>query len=133
MLRNSLFWLVLALTLSATTSARLSAQADTSYGTEDTYVTNDGYGLGRIVPGSLTDVTARARAAMIKQKIVEESARPLGQGWRELRGKKGDLDVSIRLRRQSASTTRVEINARQGLTGWDKGFEQQLLDAVGKT
>ena len=99
----------------------------------DTYVTLDGYGLGRIVPGSLSVVTSRARVAMIRMKIVEERSRSLGKNLRELRGTKGNLDVSIVLKFQSTSSTRVEVNAREGLTGWDKGFEKQLLDAIGKT
>ena len=54
------------------------------------------------------------RAAMIRMKIVEER-RPVrsGTGWSELRGKKGDLDVAIRLKSQSAASTRVEVTARR--------------------
>jgi hypothetical protein len=104
-----------------------AATADSS----DTYTTLDGYGLGRIVPGSLAAVTTRTKVAMLKMKIVEERGRSVG-GWQQLRGKKGLLDVSIRLKSESPSTTRVEVNARTGPTAWDKGFEEQLLDEIGK-
>jgi len=70
---------------------------------------------------------------MIRMKIVEEPARRLGQGWRELRGKTGDLDVQIRIKSQSASSTRVEVTARQGLAQYDQGMAQRLIDAIGKT
>ena len=118
----------------AVMATRAQAQGTTaSADSGDTYVTTDGYGLGTIVNGSVQDVTTRIKAVMIKMKIVQEPARPLGGGWRTFQGKKGDLDVSIRLRRQSASRTRVEVNARAGLTGWDKGLAQQVLDEIGKT
>ena len=118
----------------AVMATRAKAQGTTaSADTGDTYVTTDGYGLGTIVNGSVQDVTTRIKAVMIKMKIVQEPARPLGGGWRTFQGKKGDLDVSIRLRRQSASRTRVEVNARAGLTGWDRGLAQQVLDEIGKT
>lgn len=111
----------------------LSAQAKQA-GTDmaETYVTTEGYGLGKIVPGSMTDVVQRARTAMIRMKIVEEPGRRLNLGWRELRGKKGDLDVDIRLKSQSATTTRVEVTARQGLAAYDKGVAQQVIDAIAK-
>ena len=115
----------------AVMATRAQAQGTTATADSgDTYVTTDGYGLGTIVNGSVQDVTTRIKAVMIKMKIVQEPARPLGGGWRTFQG---DLDVSIRLRRQSASRTRVEVNARAGLTGWDKGLAQQVLDEIGKT
>ncbi len=96
----------------------------------ETYVTPDGYGLGKIIPGSVTDVVQRARSAMIRMKIVEEPGRRLGFGWRELRGKRGDLDVDIRLKSQSSTSTRVEVTTRQGLAAYDKGVSQQVLDGI---
>jgi len=140
-----------ALALGAAPWARLQAQAtDSSTGTVDssartvdsstdtvnsstraveTYLTNDGYGLGRVVPGSLQAVTAKARSTMIRMKIVEGRTQPPRQGWQELLGRKGSMDVSIRLRSQGANT-RVEVNARVGPTGWDMAFAQQVLDGI---
>ncbi len=144
MRRNCTARIGLLLTLGLVAGGRLEAQAtDSSKQATDsgaavsdtgvTYTTLDGYGLGRIVPGSLGVVTSRARFAMVKMKIVEEPSRSLGKNLRQLRGKKGNLDVSVVLKFQSTSSTRVEVNARQGLTGWDKGLERELLDAIGKT
>jgi hypothetical protein len=141
MMRHLLTPIGLALALTAAPAAsRVAAQSSTtsvdstttSNDSSDTYVTDDGYGLGTIVNGSIQDVTTRTKVAMIRMKIVQEPAPRLGGGWRTFQGKKGDLDVSIRLRRQSASRTRVEVNARAGLTGWDKGLAQQVLDEIGK-
>jgi hypothetical protein len=140
MIRRLLTPIGLALALTAAPASRVAAQSSTtsvdstttSNDSSDTYVTDDGYGLGTIVNGSIQDVTTRTKAAMIRMKIVQEPAPRLGGGWRTFQGKKGDLDVSIQIRRQSASRTRVEVNARAGLTGWDKGLAQQVLDEIGK-
>jgi hypothetical protein len=136
--------LCLALALSFAAGPRAEAQGKdssnapaagmASVDTTDTYVTTDGYGLGRIVPGSLEDVTQRARAAMIKLKVVEEPGRSRGSDVRELRGKgKDNLDVAIVLKRQSATSTRVEVTARRGLADYDQQFARKVLDAIGKT
>jgi hypothetical protein len=146
MMRHLLTPVGLALTLTAAPSATpIEAQSSTAStdstktdtNTVDTYTTLNGYGLGRIVQGSIGDVTVRARAAMVRMKIVEEPSRSLrtntlGKGWTRLTGKKGNLDVAILLKAQSPNETRVEVNARAGLTGWDKGFEEQVLYEVGK-
>jgi hypothetical protein len=145
MLGNSALRIGLALALWSVTAAAATAQVTDSSAREtasanatdttDTYVTVDGYGLGRIVQGSLDDVTQRARTALIKMKVVEEpGAAARGGSQRALRGKgKDNLDVAITLKRQSASTTRVEVTARRGLAEYDQHFAEELLNAVSKT
>ena len=130
----------LALTLLTAATATRAYTQDTAATADsgDTYVTLDGYGLGRIIEGSITDVTIRARAAMVKLKIVQEPGRSLrnrslGPGWSEFRGKKGKLDVSIRLKSQGSGRTRVEVTSRAGPTNYDKGMAQQILDEIGKS
>jgi hypothetical protein len=123
-----------AVAFSLVAATGLSAQADQrSTEMAETYVTPDGYGRGSIVPGTINDVVQRARTVMIRMKVVEEPGRRLGHGWRELRGKTGNLDVQIRIKSQSASTTRVEVTARQGLAQYDQGTAQRLIDAIRKT
>ena len=67
---------------------------------------------------------------MIRMRIVEERGRSLGHGWRELRGKKGPADVVIRLKSQTAASTRVEVTARRGLAEYDEGVAERVLDAT---
>jgi hypothetical protein len=104
----------------------------TAYDTTGTYTTLDGLGLGRIIPASLSDVQIRVRTALLQMKIVQESDRPLGLGAREIRGKKGLADVSVRFRSQSPSTTRIEVTVLSGPTNPDKGLADQILDAIQK-
>jgi hypothetical protein len=76
-------------------------------------------------------VTARAEAAMDEMQIVKEAeSSKRGGDERELKGKKGDLDVTIQLKRESPTTTKVEVTARGNLAEWNKEFAQQVLERI---
>ena len=130
--------LALMLAMAATATRAQAQYTAATADSGDTYVTLDGYGLGRIVEGSITDVTIRARAAMVKLKIVQEPGRSrrtrsLGPGWSEFTGKKGKLDVSIRLKSQGSGRTRVEVTTRAGSANYDKGMAQEIMDEIAKS
>jgi hypothetical protein len=83
------------------------------------------------VEGSPDQIAARARAVMSEEGIVPDAASTENGGdKRELKGKKGDLDVSIELERQSDKTTRVEVSARKNLAEWDKDYAQRVLQRI---
>jgi hypothetical protein len=88
-------------------------------------------GAESIVEGSIADVAARAQAVMTEEGIVAEDAKTEDGGdKREFKGKKGDLDVTIEMKRESDKTTRVEVTARESLAEWDKEYAQQLLSRI---
>jgi hypothetical protein len=88
-------------------------------------------GAESIVGGSIADVAARAQAVMTEEGIVAEDAKTEDGGdKREFKGKKGDLDVTIEMKRESDKTTRVEVTARESLAEWDKEYAQQLLSRI---
>lgn len=88
-------------------------------------------GAESMVEGSVSDLSARARAVLNEEGIVlDESNMESGGDKREFKGKKGDLDVTIQLERKSGSTTRVEVTARKNLAEWDKEYAQQLLSRI---
>ena len=119
--------LVLALALPAT--ACLAAAAAGAAG--GVYFTTRG--AESLVEGSIDQVTARAEAAMSEMQIVKEGeSSERGGDERELKGKKGDLDVTIQLRRESPTTTKVEVTARENLAEWDKEYAQQVLERIVK-
>ncbi len=136
MLKHSAVRLVTVIALSLVAARGLVAQAtaasDTANDTSGTYLTLAGNGVGRIVPGSVSDVTVRVRTVLIKMKIVQERDRPLRQGGRELRGKKGLVDVSVRLRSESTSSTRVEVTALRGPANPDEELARQVIDEIQK-
>ena len=119
--------LVLALGLPA--SACLAAAAAGAAG--GVYFTTRG--AESLVEGSVDQVTARAEAVMGEMQIVKEGeSSERGGDERELKGKKGDLDVTIQLRRESPTTTKVEVTARENLAEWDKEYAQQVLERIVK-
>jgi hypothetical protein len=88
-------------------------------------------GAESIVEGSPDQIASRARAVMSEEGIVPDAASAENGGdKRELKGKKGDLDVSFEIERQSDKTTRVEVSARKNLAEWDKDYAQKLLQRI---
>jgi hypothetical protein len=119
--------LVLALALPAT--ACLAAAAAGAAG--GVYLTTRG--AESLVEGPIDEVTARAEAVMSEMQIAKDGeSSERGGDERELKGKKGDLDVTIQLRRENPTTTKVEVTARENLAEWDKEYAQQVLERIVK-
>ncbi|HZN99464.1 MAG TPA: hypothetical protein VFB61_17200 [Gemmatimonadales bacterium] len=88
-------------------------------------------GAESIVEGSPDQIAARARAVMSEEGIVPDaSSTEKGGDRRELKGKKGDLDVTFDIERKDDKTTRVEVAARKNLAEWDKDYAQKLLQRI---
>ena len=88
-------------------------------------------GAESIVEASPDQIAARARAVMSEEGIVPDaSSTEHGGDRRELKGKKGDLDVTFDIERKSDKTTRVEVAARKNLAEWDKDYAQKLLQRI---
>jgi hypothetical protein len=88
-------------------------------------------GAESIVEGSPDQIAARARAIMSEEGIVPDaSSTESGGDRRELKGKKGDLDVTFDIERKSDKTTRIEVAARKNLAEWDKDYAQKLLQRI---
>jgi hypothetical protein len=119
-------WLVaLAVTL-PTTGCLAAAAAGAGAGI---YLTSRG--AESLVQGSIDQIATRARAVMTAESIVPDaSSTENGGDKRELKGKKGDLDVTIQMERKSDKTTRVEVTARKNLAEWDKDYAQQVLQRI---
>jgi hypothetical protein len=88
-------------------------------------------GAESLVESSVDQVAARARAVMTEEAIVPDaSSTENGGDKREMKGKKGDLDVTIQIERKDPKTTRVEVTARKNLAEWDKDYAQQILSRI---
>jgi hypothetical protein len=118
--------LALALMLPVTGCVAAAAAAGAGAGI---YLTSRG--AESLVESSVDQLAASAQAVMSEEGIVPDAASTeKGGDKRELKGKKGDLDVTIQLQRESGSTTRVEVTARKNLAEWDKEYAQQLLSRI---
>jgi hypothetical protein len=88
-------------------------------------------GAESLVEGDIDQIAARARAVMNEEGIVPDaSSTEDGGDKREIKGKKGDLDVTFEMEQKSDKTTRVEVTARKNLAEWDKEYAQQLLQRI---
>ena len=90
-------------------------------------------GSEAVVQGSVDDVTRRARAVMADMGIAPEAEESHTSGDKhELKGKQGDLDVTIAMERSDAETTKVEVYARKNLAEWDKDYSKEVLERIVK-
>jgi Protein of unknown function (DUF3568) len=88
-------------------------------------------GAESLVQGQVDDISKNAQAVMNDEGIVPDAASTENGGdKRELKGKKGDLDVTISMERKDPKTTKVEVTARKNLAEWDKDYAQQLLSKI---
>jgi hypothetical protein len=123
MRRNLLFLLALAL---PSTGCLAAAAAGAAGGV---YLTTRG--AESVVEGSVAEVAARAETVMTEMGIVKEGESTENQGDKqELKGKKGDLDVTISVERESSTTAKVEVTARENLAEWDKDYAKEVLNRI---
>jgi hypothetical protein len=110
----------------ATTGCLAAAAAGAAGGI---YLTSRG--AESLVEGSVDQVAGRAEAVMNEMGIVKEGESTEDQGDKQvLKGKKGDLDVTIEVRRESESTAKVEVTARENLAEWDKDYAKEVLNRI---
>ena len=90
-------------------------------------------GVESLVASPIDQVAARSATVMREMGIVQDAASSESAGAkRELKGKKGDLDVTIQMEQQDSATTKVEVYARKNLAEWDKDFARQVLERIVK-
>ncbi|HEY9014814.1 MAG TPA: DUF3568 family protein [Gemmatimonadales bacterium] len=120
-------WMVaLALVLPMTGCLGAAAAAGAGAGI---YLTSRG--AESLVDGGIDQIASRARAVMSDEGIVPDaSSTESGGDKQEIKGKKGDLDVTIEMERKSDKSTRVEVAARKNLAEWDKDYAQKLLQKI---
>jgi hypothetical protein len=121
-------WAV-ALALGAATTGCVAAAAAGAAGA--VYATTRG--VESLVASPIDQVAARAATVMQEMGIVQDAASTESAGAkRELKGKKGDLDVTIQMEQQDSATTKVEVYARKNLAEWDKDFAREVLERIVK-
>ena len=88
-------------------------------------------GAEAVIEGSVDDVAARAESVMGEKGIVKEDESTEDQGDKHvLKGKDGDLDVTIEINRETPTTTKVEVTARENLAEWDKDYAKDVLNRI---
>jgi hypothetical protein len=123
MRRNMLFLLAVAL---PSTGCLAAAAAGAAGGV---YLTSRG--AESVIEASVDDVAARAEAVMSEMAIVKQGESTEDQGDKQvLKGKKGDLDITIDIDRESPTTSKFEVTARENLAEWDKDYAKEVLNRI---
>ncbi len=88
-------------------------------------------GAEAVIEGSVDDVAGRAESVMTEMNIAKEGESTEDEGAKHvLKGKHGDLDVTIDINRESATTAKVEVTARKNLAEWDKDYAKEVLSRI---
>jgi hypothetical protein len=88
-------------------------------------------GVGSLVASPINRVVSSAESVMKDMGIVQDAtSSDNGGAKRELKGKQGDLDVTIQMEQQDTATTKVEVYARKNLAEWDKDYARSVLDRI---
>jgi protein-tyrosine-phosphatase len=126
---NRLAAWVLALGLTASATGCVAAAAAGAAGA--IYATSRG--VESLVASPIDQVAARSTAVMREMGIAQDASSTEQSGAkRELKGKQGDLDVTIQLEQQDTATTKVEVYARKNLAEWDKDYAHRVLEGIVK-
>jgi hypothetical protein len=90
-------------------------------------------GVESLVASPIDRVVADAESVMKNMGIVQDAtSSDHGGAKRELKGKHGDLDVTVQMEQQDSATTKVEVSARKNLAEWDKDYARQVLERIVK-
>ena len=123
MRRNLLFLLAIALPSTGCLAAAAAGAAGGIYLTSR--------GAESVVQGPVDEIAGRAEAVMGEMGIVKDGESTEDGGSRQvLKGKKGDLDVTIDIEQESESTAKVEVTARKNLAEWDKDYAKEVLNQI---
>jgi hypothetical protein len=90
-------------------------------------------GVESLVASPIDRVVANTATVMKDMGITQDaSSSEHGGAKRELKGKHGDLDVTVQLEQQDTATTKVEVSARKNLAEWDKDYARSVLERIVK-
>jgi hypothetical protein len=123
MRRNLLFLLALVLPSTGCLAAAAAGAAGGIYLTSR--------GAESVIEAPVDELAGRAEAVMSEMGIVKDGESTSDQGQRHvLKGKQGDLDVTIDIEKDSESTAKVEVTARKNLAEWDKEYAKDVLNRI---
>jgi hypothetical protein len=88
-------------------------------------------GAKAAVKGAPDHLQAVSQRVLSEQGIeLTEQKVEKGGAERELKGKRGDLDISITIERRDDRTSDVEVTARENAVEWNKQYAESLLNEI---
>jgi hypothetical protein len=83
------------------------------------------------VAAPVDQMEKRARAVFAEEGIpVTDSQMENSGDKREIKGTKGELEITASVERQGEQNSKVDVSARKNLAVWDKDYAQQLLGKI---
>jgi hypothetical protein len=126
MRRNLLFLFALILPSTGCLAAAAAGAAGGVYATTR--------GAQSVVEGSVDQIAGRAETVMSEMGIVKQGESTDNQGDKHvLKGTKDQLDVTININRESATTAKVDVTARKNLAEWDKDYAKEVVSRIVQT
>ena len=88
-------------------------------------------GASSTVASPIDSVYARSTSAFQQSGVTQTGQSTQNSGAeRTLTGTKGDLEVSVDMKRATDSTTDVEVTAQRSPVEWDKNFARSVLERI---
>jgi hypothetical protein len=123
MRRNLLFLLALTVPAAGCVAAAAAGAAGGVYLTTR--------GAESVIAAPVDEVAGRAESVMTDLAIVKDGESTEAAGDKHvLKGKKGDLDITIAIEAENDSTSKVEVTARENLAEWDKDYAKEVLNQI---
>jgi hypothetical protein len=88
-------------------------------------------GAESVVQGSVDQIASRSEAVMSEMGIVKQGESTDNQGDKHvLKGTKDKLDITINIDRESPTTAKVEVTARENVAEWDKDYAKEVVSRI---
>jgi hypothetical protein len=88
-------------------------------------------GAESVVEGSVDQIAGRAEAVMSEMGIVKQGESTEDQGDKQvLKGTKDKLDITITINRETPTTAKVGVTARENLAEWDKDYAKEVVSRI---
>lgn len=83
------------------------------------------------IKGNTADVNQAAQSALKEMniKLVGSEVKEGGRE-REIQGKKGGTDITVKMNQERSDTTTVEVIAREGTIKWNKDMAKNILSKI---
>ena len=124
---------ILPAALAAIAVATVGPGCVTSSSSSGGYSLSSEGGVGATIDKPIDQVAASVQAALTSQGVeITETKNQTEGDKRTIKGKKGDLMVTVELSYNGASSTKAEVTARKHVVTYDKDFARLLMDEIVK-
>ena len=82
------------------------------------------------VAGTVDQVFARAQGVFRDMGITETAQDNDGDRERELKGRRGDLEITVDIQRESEGMASVNVYAQRSTVDWDREYAREILQRI---